>query len=300
MSEEKNSSSKYVTVTTSQYRQLDFLRLFKLCKDLNLFNRKRKMPIEYKSTNEDNDDKNSRSSCRRLLRALVSHIFPTQYSVKSNFSNYFVEFPPDMRSALSYININYRSMESSTNPEYIEAVTGYRLISGQVGGFVFPRVPYSIKIHFSPDQRRQYRDVRRAALDSGNNFGDYVWKPAESFYQCAKACLEYKEHWDKYSNLILKVADQHKLEAEVLAEQKKKIRAVPRPSVSVNTYPDIITTYIDPAPRVTEQQVQNTRNEESSRVLAEAVAQSAQTGPRNTQESFNRALQSLLDRRRQQ
>lgn len=290
MSEGKENSSKYVKVTTEQYRQLDFLRLFKLCKDLNLFNRKRKMPIEYKSNNSENNDKDARSACRRLLRALIKHIFPESYNVKSNFSNYFVEFPVDMRTALSYINNNAHHLERSTNEEYREAVRGYRLIAMPVGGFVSPRIPYSIKIHFSPDQRRQYRDVRRTALGQGH--GDYVWKPAENFYKCAKACVEYKQYWDEFANLIIKVAEKHRAEVEEAARNREKLKKVGAASHARNT-----PSLNNPQPVVSPQPV--IRNAESARVLAEAVAQSAVTGPRNTQESFNRALQDMLARRRQ-
>jgi hypothetical protein len=280
MSEEKENTPKHVTITPQQYRQLDFLRLFRLCRNLELFNRKRKMPVEYNTDDLDKNDKNSRSACRRLLRGLVVHIFPDNYTIKSNFNNYFVEFSPEMRSALSYINGQVYNLERSQDPEYREAARGYRLIAGHVAGFIYPRIPYSVKIHFSPDSRRRYRDVRRMAMGGGNPYGDYIWKPPESFYKCAKACLEYKEHWDKYSDLLMKVAERHKREEEEKKRNpvKAKVTARTRQAVGVATRDE-------------------GQSSESFQRLAEAVAQSAETGPRNTQESFNRALQGLLNRR---
>lgn len=280
MSEEK--VPKNVTITPQQYRQIDFLRLFRLCRNLELFNRKRKMPVEYNTDDVDKNDKNSRSACRRLLRALIVHVFPDGYTIKSNFNNYFIEFPPQMRDALSYLNSKLYDFQRSEDKEYTEAAVGYRLLARSVGGFVYPRIPYSIKIHFAPDQRRRYRDVRRIAM-GGNSSGSFIWKPSESFYQCAKACLEYKEHWDKYADLLVKVVERHRAEAE---EKRKKKAPDPLPGTSRQTA----------QVRVSQREVGSTSSG-ALRQLANAVAQSAESGPRNTQESFNRALQRLQERR---
>lgn len=273
MSEEKKNDPKQVVVTTQQYRQIDFLRIFRLCKDLGLFNRKRKMPTEYVLENQENNDKNGRSACRRLLRALIVHIFPSNYTIKSNFNNYFVEFPIDVRNALSYINANSYNIERSSNLEHREALTGFRLIATNLNDFVYPRIPYSIKIHFSPEQRRRYGYVR----NTGNGREDYIWKPPENFYQCAKTCLEYKENLEKYIELIMKIAIEHRKDVEEVAaaRYRKKVEEADK----------ILQTARSSGP-------------ESMTILANAVAQSAQTGPRNTQESFNRALQDMLNRRR--
>lgn len=282
MSEEKKEIPKHIDITPQQYRQLDFLRLFRLCRNLELFNRKRKMPVEYNTDDVDKNDKNSRSACRRLLRALIVHIFPETYTIKSNFNNYFIEFPPEMRSALSYMNSNLYDFQRSEDPEYREAATGYRLLAGQLGGFVYPRIPYSIKIHFAPDQRRRYRDVRRIAM-GGSGTGTFIWKPPESFYQCAKACLEYKEHWDKYAELLVRVSERHKKEKEEAAKKKERQRS---------------TRTTRTAQRAQQPEAGSTSSPTALRQLADAVAHSAQHGPRNTQESFNRALQDMLERRR--
>lgn len=271
VSEETTESPKEVTVTRQQYRQIDFLRLFRLCRNLGLFNRKRKMPKEYNSDDLEKDDKNARSACRRLLRILIVHIFPDHYNIKSNFSNYFIEFPPEMRSALSYINNAVYDLERSEDKEYREAAAGYRLISSHVSGFVYPRIPYSIKIHFSSDQRRRYRDVRRLAMGQ-NTYGDFVFKPPEDFYNCAKACLEYKEHWEKYADLLIKVAERHKRERE-----KKRVEVHQQ--------------------NLREERSRTEASEAARRRLADAVAHSAEHGPRNTQTSFDTALQRLLERR---
>ena len=52
------------------YRQIDYLRLFRLCKNIGFINRKRKMPSEY-----GEDISNARSAGKRLLRSLIKELF---------------------------------------------------------------------------------------------------------------------------------------------------------------------------------------------------------------------------------
>jgi len=287
MSEEKETP-KYVDITPQKYRQLDFLRLFRLCRSLELFNRKRKMPTEYNTDDSDKDDKNSRSACRRMLRALIIHVFPDGYIVKSNFNNYFVEFSIEMRNTLSYINSNLHEFRRSSVDEYREAAEGYTLLASSIGGFVYPRIPYNIKIHFADDlARRQHRGLRRMALD-GNSDGSFVWKPSESFYKCAVACLEYKEHWDKYSELLIEVVEKHK--EDMKNGEKQRQQDIKNNKRKVNS---MITNAVITTDAITATVV----NTESTRILTDAIARSAEHGPRNTQESFDRALQRLQERR---
>jgi hypothetical protein len=295
----KEQFSKNVIVTREQYRQIDFLRLYRLCKDLNLFNRKRKMPIEYKSNNESNNDEDSRSACRRMLRTLIIHIFPDNCKIKSSFDNYYVEFPADTREAFSYISNNSRVLEHSEDLEYKDAVVGFRFLSDQFGGFVYPRMPYSVKIHFSQDQRRRFRGSRRNTANSINDSGEYIYKPSESFYKSAKACVEYKTHWDKYHNLLINVCNRHKFEMTNGIKETKNTN--PRTvAVAVPAHNPFVATAVPTTILVPVEPVVVPTVAESMRILSEAVTRSAETGPRNSQESFNRALQNMLERRGQQ
>lgn len=61
--------------------QLDFLKLFRLCRELGLVSRCRKMPIQYDNLS------NMKSSCRRLLRLVVAHSFPN-YDIRGKSYNY--------------------------------------------------------------------------------------------------------------------------------------------------------------------------------------------------------------------
>jgi len=235
-----------VEINSQQYIQLDYLRLFRLCKNLNLVNRKRKMPINYAL----NDISNSRSACKRLLRTLIIYIFPDEYKIKSDYNCYFIEFPYTIRYNLSYINTHYDNLQRSQDPEYIEAINGYTLLCTSIREFIYPRVPYNIKISFSSLDNRNYYPLE-------NRNTTYIYKPDENFYKCAVACLEYKEHCDKYIEFLDRIVNRHKTEKD-----KPKVK-IPKPNIQLN---NIIT-------------------------------QSSEERSRNTQNAFNNALQRLQERR---
>jgi hypothetical protein len=251
MSDTKENNSEPVVITTQQYRQIDFLRLFRLCKSLELVNRKRKMPTEYNTGDIEKDQKNARSACRRLLRALIVNIFPDTYTIRSNYNCYHIEFPNDMRDAISFLNSNIRNFERADDEELRNAAVGYRQITDRNRVFIHARVPYSIKINFS---------------NPGVRYGSYVFKPAENFYECAKECVAFQEVWNRYADVMISAVKKYR-------EKPPKINRPRTTSRTTTTTPAVISR------------------------LTQAVQQSAETGPRNSQQRFNEALQRLRESR---
>jgi hypothetical protein len=160
---------------------------------------------------------------------------------------------------LTYINIHTRNER-----ELGDINNAYTEICNPLGGFIFPRLPYTINIRFSP------------VADTRNGF---MHKPKESFYKCGLSCVAYKRGlWDVRYELLMSAQNEHKKIMEKRRIERSKV-AVPLTS-STFTFDDGVTTRSLTA---------------LSEIITASREQRANTV--NPQESFDRALQSMLSRR---
>jgi hypothetical protein len=260
---------KTPTITTNHYRQLDFLRLFKLARELELVKRKRKMPTSYNDlSNPTKAATDARSACRRLLRTVLKHLFNDRFVVTSNWSNYFVTIPKEERTALTFFIKNMDRLRNSQQKSIREAVSSYHELSADIDGAIHPALPHQIRVRLSNISQRDER-IRR----QGSN-GVYVARrqPPENFYRCALACIRYKKIWDQHMGIIMA--------AYKLVEEK----------------PDIITA---PA---TDSDAAAASNSDAAHVSQRASEIEANRTERlsSAQDNFDRVFQQYLQREEQE
>jgi len=217
-----------LALTSFHYRQIDFLRLFKLARQLGVIKRKRKMPVEYKGEDEKAYT-NARSACRRLLREVIKHTFPG-YELNSNWNHYYVHIPDNIRRALSYLRRNYGRLERHSDRNVRDVIAHYGLLVEHIDSHIYPSFPYQINIHLSSSRRGRYRRaMRRARGRAGEET-----RPSENFHKCALACLEYKKLWDRYIGEIVDVAEiLQKEDATPKPAKKKKVAEVPNSETDI-------------------------------------------------------------------
>jgi hypothetical protein len=271
-----------LALTAYHYRQLDFLRLFRLARSLEIAKRKRKMPVEYKD-NAEKGPTNARSACRRLLREVVKYVFPG-FEINSNWNNYFVHIPLEIRSTLTYIQRNIGRLEASTKRNVRDMVAHYNELKEHIDGLVYPGFPYQINVRLSSTDHSRYRRARMAARGQGTNI-----RPPENFYKCALACIQYKALWDRYIDDIIKTTTSlMKEDAKPKKTSKRATRPV-APSLPSGTFTFSDTT-ID-AVRVTE------ADSDVIAAITNNVRDVRDERIRNAQSVFDQALERYLQRR---
>lgn len=190
----------------TQYRQLDFLRLFKLCKEMDIVKRKRKMPVE--------SEGNTKNAGKRLLSSLISVLFPDM-KINTEGDNFRLNFSQEARDALSQLANKPRSYFDNAGEEGAVAFRRYETIKQSFRGHVIPIFPYEIRISISSnDASDKYVMLARAGVETA--------RPTENYYTCAKACIEYKNIWyENISSLITFFSLEEGRQKEREAEQMK-------------------------------------------------------------------------------
>jgi len=274
-----SETDNQLAITANHYRQLDFLRLFRLARGLELVKRKRKMPVNYDS------DSNARSACRRLLRAVIKQLF-NDCTMTSNWNHYFVVLPQEQRNALTYFIRNIGYLTRSDIREVRDAVASYEEIAEHIDGFIYPALPSQIKVRLSSaSHTRRNRNSIQAI------------KPAENFYRCAVACIRYKAIWNTHIDSIIKVAESEQAKANVAAK-KTKDKNIPRRASRNRTHAAMenTATFVEEITHEFELPTFNrVRNEE---IVREAVALSENNVERvrEAQNTFDQALSEFLHR----
>lgn len=251
-----------------QYRQIDYLRLFRLCKNLGFINRKRKMPSEYGA-----DHSGSRNAGKRLLRALIKHLFP-DLEVNSDYGAYFMVIPRDARDALAFVGSRAQDYFDAAGESGAEALRKYTEIRQSIEGHVNPVLPYEIKIFMvSQDRNSRYNTARRNGA---------VRKPQEDFYRCAKACIEFKRIWDENISFLISFAQEEvtreRERAEALRREREERRRRERERIEQER------AEMAERERVRLEQLRN---------LERQAEEERQVRVQNAQSTFNSALQQF-------
>ncbi len=264
---------KQLAITQNHYRQLDFLRLFRLARSLGLVKRKRKMPVDYDNPTNTKVNSNARSACRRLLRVIIKHLFD-DCEVTSNWNHYFITLPQEHRVVLSYFMRNIGYLGRSDNREVRDAVASFREIREHIDGFVYPALPAQIKVRLSTSRRSARQNI------------DMPVKPAENFYRCAVACMNYKTIWTTHIDAIIKAAKSELTKNSVAAAKKNVVARTIRPPTETNP---LETTITERPPIVPNWHL-------SEQVIREAVElnENNMERVRNAQGIFDQALSEFL------
>jgi hypothetical protein len=193
------------------YIQLDYLRLFRLCRKLGIVNRKRKVPGEY-----DTDGK-ALGATRRLLKDFVKHIFP-ECSITSGRIIMAI-LPSAEHNVIRDLNNKSEGFFSNA-PDGERAQELLRELREHIDGFVCPALPYEIRILSSSSVPMS----RFNAIAVKNHMTN---RPPDEFYRCALACLKYREIWDRNMAFLREfLVRESAMEAERIAEREreKKVR----------------------------------------------------------------------------
>lgn len=200
---------------TTQYRQIDFLRLFKLCKEQGIVKRKRKMPTEYKSNNE-------RSAGKRLLHDLVKHLFPN-YDIKSDSVYFYIVIPKEINYALAGLASKPRSFFDNAGGEGEQILRKFGMVRQNLGGHIFPAFPYEININvINVDISSRYNQLINNNIQTS--------RPRDSYYTCALSCIEYAKIWNGNIQALVdfyrdEEGRQKQREAEALLRKKERRQA---------------------------------------------------------------------------
>lgn len=253
---------------TLQYRQIDYLRLFRLCRNTGLIKRKRKMPNEYK-------DSNQRTAGKRLIHALIKSLFPN-YDTKADSAYYYITIPRDIGNVLTSLGSKPRSYFTNAGKEGEDVLRRFTLIRQNLSGHIFPSIPYEIKVSIiNSEQNSRYNLLVRNGIRT--------CRPRESFYNCAINCIEYKKIWDENIPVIVdffrvEEGRQKEREAEALKLKQERRRAErlrleqEREGVSA---------------------LQSKKSEELKR-LEEQIEKEKQIKVSNAQSIFNNALENFM------
>lgn len=257
-------------ITKSIYRQIDFLRLFRLCKELGLVQRKRKMPVDYNSSNVEYNDKSGRSSCRRLLRLVIMDQFPEEhFKIRSNHDGYYIELPRELRQRINYYYSHIERFERNT-PEAARVVHLYESINIVNFEHIHVNLPYKISIIFSSPRRSLY-----------------TRKPSEDFYQTAMDVISYRRILDEnYDRLIQAIDEWPTIQARINREREQRIQERRRQQEAEEQ---------QRMERLREQENERLRNLE---ILSRQIQEQRQNVANSSQEAFDLALQNLIERRR--
>jgi hypothetical protein len=271
MTDDNKTNKTVFRVKPEFYRQLDFLRLFRLGKNLGFVNNARKMPSSY------HDDAHSRSACRMLLRYVIKGSFPnckTVCEITSNYSGYYVMLSKEAKDAFSHFNrmTGLPKYRDTSDPVYLDALHSYNSLINPDGlsdnEFIVPRFPFSVRIRFTLQTEK---------------VSSFISKPAESFYRCALDCVKYAEDFDKHVDAVLKSVqkDIDDTEKEKKAQRKRKKKAAPskQQTVDIKVSKSVKTESAD------------------LKSFSSTITEEKDTRVRNAQSNFDRALSEYLDRR---
>jgi hypothetical protein len=258
-----------------QYMQIDFLRLFRLCRSLDVAKRKRKMPIDY-------DDENTASATgRRLLKSLLDkHLFNGWPKPRTQYSTISIPIPTLDRSVFNIINSLFYNnnlmnacgeLGSDVRQKYSELLEGN-------APFVSTYFPYEIKIRLTD---------RNADTLSG-------FKPQERLYECALHCIEFKNKLDDYMPVFrefhefyttrreeIEVECQRLLNEERLRRQEERERQEEE--------------RLEASRR--QQEERDRREEERRAALAAQVSVEVERTRQDAQDRFNQALSRFRSNR---
>jgi len=157
-----------------QYLHIDFLRLFRLCRQLGYVNKKRKMPNEYALTPQAID------CCKRLLKTFLTKTFP-EGTVSVSGSNVHVTFSDKhtnlLRGAIQKCNMAEKGKEIRQLFDEMCSNTNNYLQTHFYS--------YNKHISISTTGRTYYYRYDR-----------YSGRTPHRFFEAAQAAIEFKQKWD--------------------------------------------------------------------------------------------------------
>jgi len=251
-----------------QYMQIDFLRLFRLCRSLGVAKRKRKMPTEY------DGDNTATAAGRRLLKSLLEkHLFVGS-KVQTQYESLRVNISRDDRQMLNTINtLTYDTrLRQACGDMGANAVEKYNQLATGTS-YVAPYLPYEIKV---------------CAINRSNTMGGY--RPSEKFYECALDCIEFKELWDTNIQSLRDFYDFFQTKRDEIEAEQRRQREEQRRAGEEARYRADRELAAQRAARDAEAAEANRIEEERRAAVAAQVSAEADRRRENAQNRFEQAL----------
>lgn len=192
-----------------QYLQIEFMRLFKICKELGCVKRKRNMPVDYPHA-----EARARQAVTRLMRTLTDHLFPKDegFSIYTSRERFNIQPNFTTRNVICFANTHVSEMRRQPN-----AVELARLFDG----FMNPAVA---RVHV-----RMFSNQFRVDPSPNNGYR------TPNFCACAKELIEFKNafmafyvawvaHMEGLKTVQEREAEQREAEIEI-ARQAEVRRA---------------------------------------------------------------------------
>lgn len=196
-----------------QYRQIDFLRLFKLCRELGVIQRKRKMPTQY-------DGQNYASlAISKLFKSFLTETFEDlQINAEARLHSYSINIPHETSEKLRFINNRFQTLNVHEN--YADILTRFTTLM-DVSNFNFIISPRDynftlLKITAMPNVGGRFQSIV-ANMESRV----YVSRPREEYYRAAKDCLAYKAVWNEHIGHLCEFVDRERENIERRAQEEQ-------------------------------------------------------------------------------
>jgi len=169
------------------YLQIDFLRLFRLSRQLKYVNKKRAMPPAYHDTNE------AVNCCKRLLKSFLSKVFPSDLcTIKTSGSDFKIILKREYIDLFIFFNrYAWKKSEKDLEDKFriLNAHSPSLRPSLTSSGY------YSTNVHVSTTSFHHYY-----------RYGGYTTsRTPHRFYDAALEVLEYKKVWDEVIPTLLKI-----------------------------------------------------------------------------------------------
>jgi len=175
-----------------KFRQIDFLRLFRLCRDMGLVNRKRKMPIEYLRDGE------CKNACKRLLKEVLQEVYK-EHQIHVGYNSATAHIPNELQRQYQqmmrdvFYNDYYTPYGGHPVRQRVvlpapamELLNSFYNFTGFGNRHVTLSFPNYIMFNYRMyDRNQRDRDQK------------------ESFYRCALDCIGFKKHWDDSMAIII-------------------------------------------------------------------------------------------------
>lgn len=203
---------------TLQYRQIDYLRLFKLCREMGVVKSKRKLPIQC----EQNYQK---SLCKRLLGSLIKELF-TDWAITNDDLHFYLSIPGSVGDTLAILLSKQRNYFDQNGEDGATALIKFNELKQIFSGHITMNLPSEIRVEMvSYDRSSKYNRLVGVR-------GPATKRPRESFFQAGKSIIEFKKVWEAnvpfLLNFITTEEERRKQREEEQNRQKKERRQAER------------------------------------------------------------------------
>lgn len=198
----------------TQYRQIDFLRLFRLCRARGIVKRKRKMPAQFDRASHEN------SCCSKLFKSFLTDTFEdAEIKVDNRAGTYSIITPEGAAERLRFIRDNLGAIRTN-HPEMFRR---YSELTTPDNDFVRSLTSCNFAyflITVAAQRNSRYGNLIENLPENAR--ANQVSRPKEEYYRCALACLEFKELWNNHIGVLCSFVDSQREEVRVAEEQRRR------------------------------------------------------------------------------